>query len=93
MTKNHPKDHKVLIRGAGELASAIGLTLHRVGFKVIMTELSIPRAIRRTVCFSEAILNGQTNVEEVTSIKCDINNYVELLNNGKIPFYMIQLNC
>ena len=70
-----------------KLASAIGLTLHRVGFKVIMTELAIPLAIRRTVCFSEAMLNSQTIVEEVTSIKSDINNYVEFLNNGKIPIF------
>ena len=41
--------YTVLIRGAGELASAVGLTLHRVGFKVIMTELAIPLSIRRTV--------------------------------------------
>jgi xanthine dehydrogenase accessory factor len=85
LTKNNLTDHKVLIRGSGELASAIGLILHRVGFKVIMTELPIPQTIRRTVCFSEAILRGQTIVEEVTSIKSDINNYVEYLNNGKIP--------
>lgn len=85
MTKNNLTDHQVLIRGAGELASAIGLTLHRVGFKVIMTELLIPRAIRRTVCFSKTILNGQTNVEEVKAVKSDINNYNEILNNGKIP--------
>ena len=87
MTKINLTDHKLLIRGAGELASAIGLTLHRVGFKVIMTELPIPRAIRRTVCFSEAILNSQTNVEEVKAVKSDINNYNEILNNGKIPSF------
>ena len=55
----------VLIRGAGEMASAVAVVLHRVGFSVVMTELSIPLAIRRTVCFSDAILNGITEVEGI----------------------------
>ncbi len=69
--------HKALIRGAGELASAVAVTLHRVGFKVIMTELPVPLAIRRTVSFSDAMLNGFSEVEEVQSIKADLKNYLK----------------
>ena len=48
----------VLIRGAGDLASGVSLRLHRAGFPVVMTDLPKPTAIRRTVCFSQAIRFG-----------------------------------
>lgn len=86
--KNRSTDYIVLIRGAGELASAIGLTLNRVGFKVIMTELPIPLAIRRSVCFGDAMFAESSKVENVTSVKSDLNNYNEILNNHRIPILL-----
>ncbi len=82
---NDYKQHFVLIRGAGEMASAVGVILHNVGFSVILTELPIPHAIRRTVCFSDAMLNGTTKVEGVQAVKTDPNNYLDILRNRKIP--------
>jgi len=55
----------VLIRGAGDLASGIALRLHHANMQVVMTDLPKPTAIRRTVCFSQAILFGKMQVEEV----------------------------
>ena len=55
----------VLIRGAGDLASGIALRLHHAKFQVVMTDLPRPTAIRRTVCFSQAILHGKMQVEDV----------------------------
>ena len=77
--------YKVLLRGAGELASAVAVTLHRVGFKVLMTELPVPLAIRRTVSFSDAMLNGRSEVEGIQSLKADLKNYIEIINDDKIP--------
>lgn len=57
----------VLIRGAGDLASGIALRLHHAGFRVVMTDLPRPTAIRRTVCFSQAILFETMRVEDVTA--------------------------
>lgn len=57
----------VIIRGAGDIASGIALRLHRAGFLVVMTDLRKPTAIRRTVCFSQALLYGQFSVEGVTA--------------------------
>ena len=54
----------VLIRGAGDLASGAALRLHRANFPVVMTDLPQPTAIRRTVCFSQAIRFGKTTVED-----------------------------
>lgn len=61
----------VLIRGAGDLASGVALRLHRCGFAVVMTDLERPTAIRRTVCFSQAIRFGKTQVEDVTAVRCE----------------------
>ena len=59
---------RVLIRGAGDLASGIALRLFHAKMEVVMTDLPRPTAIRRTVCFSQAILFGTMTVEDVTAV-------------------------
>lgn len=77
---------RVLIRGAGDIATGIALRLHRAGIQVVMTDLPQPTAIRRTVCFSQAILYGKYEVEGVTahcaSTKAEVN---AILADGAIP--------
>ena len=59
-------DYRVLIRGAGELASATAQHLHSQGFiKILMLERRYPKAVRRQVCFSEAILDGVQTIQGV----------------------------
>ena len=59
----------ILIRGAGDIASGIALRLYRAGMDVIMTELPHPTAIRRTVCFSEALRKSmEVFVEDVAAV-------------------------
>ena len=77
---------KVLIRGAGDIASGIALRLHRAGMQVVMTDLPAPTAIRRTVCFSQAILLGEMTVEDVTARRADsVEEAESLLRRGLIP--------
>ena len=61
----------VLIRGAGDLATGIALRLFRSHLRVAMTDLPQPTAIRRTVCFSQAILYGSYQVEDVTAERAE----------------------
>lgn len=76
----------VLIRGAGDLASGIALRLHHAKFRVVMTDLPRPTAIRRTVCFSQAILFGTMTVEDVTAEYAETPvRALEILKEGKIP--------
>ncbi len=82
---NDLKQHTILIRGAGEMASAVGVVLQRVGFLVILTDLPIPFAIRRTVCFSDAMLNGSAEVEGIQAVKTDFTNYLDIIRNKNIP--------
>lgn len=75
----------VLIRGAGDIASGIALRLYRAGLSVVMTDLERPTAIRRTVCFSQAILLGQVTVEDVTARAASLPQVEAILATGEIP--------
>ena len=55
----------VVIRGAGEMASGVAHRLHQSHFKICMTEISHPLAVRREVTFSEAIYEGRKEVEGI----------------------------
>lgn len=77
---------KVLIRGAGDLASGIALRLHRSGFAVAMTETGVPTTVRRTVAFSPAVYLGSVQVEDVTGTLChSVEELEKLVTEGKIP--------
>ena len=56
---------KVLILGAGEMASSTAHRLFRSGFEVTMTEVSQPLAVRRAISFCSAVWDGETVVEGV----------------------------
>ena len=76
----------VLISGAGDLASGIALRLHHAKMQVVMTDLPKPTAIRRTVCFSQAILFGTMRVEDVTAEFAESPSCVSaILAKGHIP--------
>jgi len=55
----------IWIVGAGELASAVGWRLSKSGYAVVMTEIANPLAVRRPICFSEAVHEGKCVVESV----------------------------
>jgi xanthine dehydrogenase accessory factor len=59
---------KVLIKGAGDLATGVAHTLHTTGFGVLLTEISRPTAIRRQVAFAQAVYDGTMKVEGVKAI-------------------------
>lgn len=76
----------VLIRGAGDLATGIALRLYWSGLRVVMTELEKPTAIRRTVCFSQAIVHGSCRVENVEAVRAqDREQVARALREGKVP--------
>ena len=62
------KQARVLVRGAGELGSAVAAHLARQGIgRVLMIERAFPKAVRRNVCFSEAVFNRAKTVDGVTA--------------------------
>lgn len=76
---------KVLIRGAGDIASGIALRLCHAGMKVVMTETERPTTIRRTVAFSEAVIRGEFTVEDITAIRAESPEEAEtIMDDGRI---------
>lgn len=76
----------VVIRGAGDMATGIALRLRRAHIQVVMTEIPRPTAIRRTVCFSQAVVRGETAVEGVTAKRAESpEQALELLKAGSVP--------
>lgn len=76
----------VVIRGAGDIATGVALRLRRAHIQVVMTDLDHPTAIRRTVCFSQAIPNGEAVVEDVAAKQAESPaQALALLEQGVIP--------
>lgn len=76
----------VVIRGAGDLATGVALRLWRAHMRVVMTDIESPTAIRRTVCFSQAIVHGETTVEGITARKAETpDQALTFLESGVIP--------
>lgn len=75
-----------IIRGAGDIASAIALRLHKCGVTVIMTEVERPLTVRRTVAFSEAIHSGKTQVEGVVGVRAEsVDDALRRALEGVVP--------
>lgn len=55
----------IWVQGAGELASAVALTLLRAGHDIVMAEVPCPLAVRRLACFAEAVYAGTCEVAGV----------------------------
>lgn len=75
----------ILIKGAGDLASAVALRLHRAGYAIVMTEIDMPSVVRRTVAFAEAVYTKSCFVEGVCGKQADMTNYQSILGQGHIP--------
>ena len=79
-------DKKVWIRGAGDLATGIALRLYRSGFDIVMSDISVPTTVRRTVAFSPAVYEGEASVEGITGKLCENISMIDsVMELGCIP--------
>lgn len=77
---------RVIIKGAGDLATGVAARLWRSGFPVMMTEIETPLAVRRTVSLSEAIYGGVTQVEDLVARRVEgPSEITSALDQGMIP--------
>jgi xanthine dehydrogenase accessory factor len=77
----------VLIRGGGEMATAIAHRLYHSHFRVCLTEIENPLAICRGVSFSEAVFNEIKTVEGVSAqlVELSIEEIYQAWRKGNIP--------
>lgn len=76
----------IVIKGAGDLATGVANRLKKSGFNnIVMTEISEPTTVRRTVAFSQAVYDKEVEVEGIKAVlaykKEDINR---ILKDGNI---------
>jgi xanthine dehydrogenase accessory factor len=61
---------KILIKGAGEMATGIACRLYRANLRqIVMAETRNPLAVRRMVAFCETVHRGQCSVEGITAVQ------------------------
>jgi len=77
---------RVAVKGGGDLGTGAILRLHRAGFRVWVTELPQPLAIRRAVAVASAIYEGAITIEGHTARRVtDPAEFPALWARGEIP--------
>jgi len=78
---------RVVLRGAGEMASGVAWRLYRANIRrLVMLEVPAPLAVRRNVSFCEALHQGWQTVEGVQAVKAaDIGGVQRAWDTGQIP--------
>jgi len=85
--------YTVIIKGGGDLATAVAHRLFKVGFPVIITELEKPMMVRQNVSFASCVYENEWTVEGVTSVLAgDENELWSIIREGKIPL-MVDPQC
>ena len=60
----------IIVRGGGDLATGVIYSLRKAGFSVLSLEVPAPSAIRRAAAFSEAVYDGEAQVEDMHCTLC-----------------------
>jgi xanthine dehydrogenase accessory factor len=80
------KNLTVVIKGGGEIASAVAHRLTLAGFRVCLTETPVPLAVHRGSTYCEAVFDGEKTVEGLTAKLADSFEQVkQIWEDGKIP--------
>lgn len=83
----------VIVRGGGDIGTGIAHRLFKAGFKIVITDIEKPTAIRRKVSYSEAIYSDEIEVEGIKGVFCrSVENLEIIIKNGDIPV-LIDRNC
>lgn len=76
---------KILIKGAGDLATGIASRLYEAGHQILMTEIGTPLTVRRTVALSRAVYDKRAKVEEMEAFRADSEKEAKsILERGDI---------
>ena len=77
---------KVLIKGAGDLATGIAYRLYQAGYDVLMTDIPIPTTVRRIVAFSRVVYEKEAVIEGVRGVLAhSIDEIKKAHAEGAIP--------
>lgn len=63
---------KVLVRGIGDVGSAVAHALHREGFKTVIHDAPFPVWTRRKMAFTDAVFDGEAVLEGIRAVCVDL---------------------
>jgi xanthine dehydrogenase accessory factor len=86
MMNNKISNLKIIIKGAGEMATGIACRLFMANLKqIVMMEIPKPLTVRRTVAFSEVLYEKEWTVEGVTAcLATSANEIAKIWKEDKI---------
>jgi len=67
------------------MATGVAVTLYRAGVPVVITEVSQPRAIRRTVAFASAVTQTRVHVEGIEARCVTADEVRDCWHHGVVP--------
>ena len=86
-------DKIVIVRGCGDIATGVISALWNAGYKVVVTEIKNPSAIRRRVALCEAVYDGKAVVEDIECVLCSSAEELgKAWAEGKIPM-LVDPDC
>ncbi|NFF79967.1 EF2563 family selenium-dependent molybdenum hydroxylase system protein [Clostridium botulinum] len=75
----------IVIKGAGDLATGVATRLKKSGFDIVMTEISQPTTVRRTVAFSQVVYDKKVEVEGITAeLASNKENIKKIVEEGNV---------
>jgi xanthine dehydrogenase accessory factor len=82
-----------LVRGVGDIGSAVAHLLFRAGYGVVMHDEPQPTTTRRGMAFADAVFDGQAVLDGVRAVRADdLARVKDVLTTGEaIPVYVHDL--
>jgi xanthine dehydrogenase accessory factor len=75
----------VLVRGSGDVGSAVAAVLHRAGYGVAIHEVAAPAAPRRGMAFADAVFDGECSLDGVLARRVDdVADLPEVVASGVV---------
>ncbi len=74
----------VLVRGSGDVGSAVAVVLHRAGYGVAIHEVAAPSAPRRGMAFVDAVFDGACELDGVPAWRVALAALPEAICDGTL---------
>ncbi|HUR85028.1 MAG TPA: hypothetical protein VMY78_06755 [Solirubrobacteraceae bacterium] len=71
MATADPQPLVILVRGSGDVGSAVAHRLHRAGHHVLVHDDDMPAAARRGMAFADAVFDGESTLDGVRAWRVD----------------------
>jgi xanthine dehydrogenase accessory factor len=88
-----PQAVTVLVRGIGDIGSAVAHRLFREGYAVVLHDVPMPTTTRRGMAFADAVFEGHAALEGVHAVRAhDLARVQESLDSqNAIPVYVREI--